>query len=87
VIGIGGDWPSAIWGYVDAITISVSDQASLTDTDGSTLNLWQRNMIGIRCECEVGFGYRDPDRFVRLVHSGAIAPVKKAVAKKVAGSE
>lgn len=90
VVGLGGDWSTAIWGYVQAITVDVSDQATLTDVDGTTLNLWQRNMIALRIEHEVGFAVRDPERFVRLTHSGPlpgapIAPVKattKAAASK-----
>lgn len=85
IVGVAGDWQSAIWGYVEPITIDISDQATLTDSDGEKLNLWQRNMIAVRAECEVGFAPRDDARFVRLKHSGTIppAPVKKIV-KKVA---
>jgi Phage capsid family len=66
-------------------SITISDQATLTDVDGTQLNLWQRNMTAVRAECEVGFGFRDEDRFVRLKHSGTLTPpAKKAAAKKVA---
>lgn len=74
IVGVCGDWPSAVWGFVEAITISLSDQATLTDSDGEKLNLWQRNMIALRAECEVGFGVRDPARFVKLTSSGEIPP-------------
>jgi HK97 family phage major capsid protein len=70
VIGVAGDWASAVWGYVEAINIDVSDQAPLTDVDGTQINLWQRNMIAVRAECEIGFAARDDARFVRLTHSG-----------------
>ncbi|MCV7064995.1 hypothetical protein H7H51_03430 [Mycolicibacterium farcinogenes] len=41
---------------------------TLTDEDGSTLNLWQRNMFAVRAEVEVGFAVRDRARFVRLTN-------------------
>lgn len=88
VVGVAGDWQSAMWGYVEGIRIDVSAEASLKDTDGSTLNLWQRNMIGVRAEVEVAFAPRDSARFVRLTHSGTI-PVRaaKRAAKKAATTE
>lgn len=64
-IGYGGDWSSAVWGYVEGITIDISDQATLND-GGTSLNLWQRNMFAVRVECEIGFAVRDINRFVRL---------------------
>lgn len=65
VIGIAGDWSSTAWGYVEDISISFSDQATLNDGD-QMLNLWQRNMFAIRAEVEVGFAVRDVNRFVKL---------------------
>lgn len=75
-VGFGGDWSDAMYGIVSAISISESDQATLTEMvegdDGPeqrTLNLWQRNMFAIRAEAEIGFAVRDSDRFVRLVET------------------
>lgn len=65
VVGIAGDWGSTAWGYVEGISISVSDQATLND-GGTVLNLWQRNMFAVRAEVEVGFAVRDAGRFVKL---------------------
>lgn len=65
VVGIAGDWGSTAWGFVEGITISVSDQATLND-GGTPLNLWQRNMFAVRAEVEVGFAVRDAARFVKL---------------------
>ncbi|WP_032384694.1 phage major capsid protein [Rhodococcoides fascians] len=65
VVGIGGDWDSAVWGFVQGITIDISDQATLT-RGSETINLWQRNMFAVRCEFEIGFAMRDANRFVRL---------------------
>lgn len=64
-IGFGGDWSSAVWGYVEGIRIDIADQATLND-GGTALNLWQRNMFAVRAEVEVGFAVRDVNRFVRI---------------------
>jgi len=54
VLGIAGDWTQAIYGVSQNLSLSISDQATLTD--GSTqINLWQRNMFAVRAEIEVGF--------------------------------
>ena len=49
VVGVAGDWGSTAWGFVEGISISISDQATLND-GGTPLNLWQRNKIG-RASC------------------------------------
>ena len=84
IVGVAGDWGSAVWGYVGAINIDIDTEATLTDSGGEKINLLQRNMIAVRAECEVGFSPRDVARFVRLKHSGTIpaAPAKRP-AKKV----
>lgn len=72
VTGIAGDFAnSAIWGSVEGIKVSVSDQASIEDTDGSLIHLWQQNMFAIRAEIEVGFIVRDPAHFVKLTAATA----------------
>ncbi|WP_131809160.1 hypothetical protein [Mycolicibacterium setense] len=70
-VGVAGDWTSVLWGYAESITISISEEATLVDEDGTVINLWQRNMIGVRAECSIGFVARDHGRFVRLTHTGA----------------
>ena len=65
VVGIAGDWSSARYGTVEGIQISISDQATLTD-GAETINLWQRNMVAVRAEIEVGFVVKDVAHFVRL---------------------
>jgi HK97 family phage major capsid protein len=74
IVGVAGDWASAVWGAVENVRIDVSAEATLIDTDGSPLGLWQRNMIAVRAEIEIGFAPSDPARFVRLKHGGEIAP-------------
>ncbi|SFK31627.1 phage major capsid protein [Cellulomonas sp. KH9] len=64
-LGFAGDWSSASWGSVEGVSISIADQATLTD--GSTqINLWQRNMFAVRAEIEIGFRVRDIAHFVKL---------------------
>lgn len=65
VIGIAGDWTKAQYGVVEGVEISISDQATLTLGDRSTINLFQRNMFAVRAEIEVGF-IADKDMFNAL---------------------
>lgn len=60
-----GDWTKAMYGIVQGVDITITDQASLTLGDGSTLNLFQRNMFAVRAEIEVGFR-ADTDVFNKL---------------------
>ena len=71
--GLAGDFAgSAIYGTVEGVKVSVSDQATLDD-GGTQINLWQQNMFAIRAEIEVGFIVRDVNRFVRIT-DGAVTP-------------
>jgi HK97 family phage major capsid protein len=63
--GYAGDWSSAVYGTVEGIQVSTSDQATLND-GGTAINLWQRNMFAVRAEIEIGFRVRDLDHFVKL---------------------
>ncbi len=54
-IGFVGDWSKAMYGVVEGVDISFSDQATLTLADSSTINLFQRNMFAVRAEIEIGF--------------------------------
>lgn len=55
VIGYAGDWTKARYGVVEDVQIAISDQASLDDGNGGTINLFQQNMFAVRAEIEVGF--------------------------------
>lgn len=58
IIGFAGDWTRALYGTVEGIKIDVSDQATLTVQEGTSvtqINLWQKNMFAVRAEIEVGF--------------------------------
>lgn len=65
-LGFAGDWSNAMYGTVEGIQFSVSDQATLTD-GASQINLWQRNMFALRVEVEVGFIVRDVDQYVKII--------------------
>ena len=65
IVGIAGDFSDAVYGTVEGVKLSISDQATLQDGD-TTINLWQRNMIAVRAEIEVAFGVRSADEFVLL---------------------
>jgi len=62
-LGIVGQWDQALWGTVEGVKVSFSDQATLND-GGTQLNLWQRNMFAVRAEIEIGFVVADPKAFV-----------------------
>lgn len=68
-VGFGGQWSSALWGFVEDLKVDVSEEATIND-GGTALNLWQRNMFAVRVEFEIGFAVRDANRFVRL--TGAV---------------
>ena len=54
IIGVGGDWSQALWGTVEGVQVTYSEEASIT-IDNAIVNLWERNMFAIRAEIEVGF--------------------------------
>lgn len=54
VIGVAGDWRQAMYGVVEGVQVSISDQATLT-VGTQQINLWQRNMFAVRAEIECGF--------------------------------
>lgn len=58
----GGDWSKAKYGIVDGIQLAISEEATI-NTGTELVNLWQRNMIAIRCEAELGFVCADADAF------------------------
>lgn len=55
VIGYAGDWTQALWGMVEDVKLSYSEDATLDLGDGNYINLFQQNMFAVRAEIEVGF--------------------------------
>lgn len=70
VVGFCGDWSQAMYGVVEGIDISISDQATVTLSDSTVVNLWQRNMFAVRAEIEVGFR-ADTNCFMKLAYTGS----------------
>ncbi len=54
-VGFAGDWTKAMYGIVNGVDITISDQATLKLANGSTINLFQQNMFAVRAEIEIGF--------------------------------
>ena len=54
IVGAAGDWTQALWGTVEGVDVSISEESTLT-IGSQTINLWQRNMFAVRAEIEVGF--------------------------------
>ena len=65
VVGVAGDFSGVVWGSVEDVQMSVSDQATLT-SGNTTINLWQDNMVAIRFEIEIAFGVMDKNQLVLL---------------------
>lgn len=53
-VGYVGDWTKAIYGTVEGVQVTISDQATIT-SESETINLWQQNMFAVRAEIELGF--------------------------------
>ncbi len=68
VVGFAGDWTKAMYGIVEGVDIQFSSDASLTLANGTTINLFQRNMFAVRAEIEVGF-VADTSVFAKLTAS------------------
>ena len=69
VVGLAGDFEGLRYGIVQAITGSITDQATInvgTEANPVQLNLWQRNMVAIRAEVEIGFVCADDDFFTLI---------------------
>ena len=69
VVGVAGDFSGVRWGSVEGVKLAVSDQATLSYTEGSstvTLPLWQNNMTAVRVEIEVAFAVMDKNQLVLL---------------------
>lgn len=54
VVGIAGDWSQAMYGTVEGVRITYSEDAALTINNTLT-SLFEHNMFAVRAEIEVGF--------------------------------
>lgn len=54
VVGVAGDWTQAMYGTVEGVQITVSEEATLMSGE-TPIYLFQQNMFAVRAEIEVGF--------------------------------
>ena len=54
VVGYAGDWTQAMYGTVEGVRVSYSEDAALTINDTLT-SLFEHNMFAVRAEIEIGF--------------------------------
>lgn len=66
VVGVAGDFSGVMWGSVEGVKMSVSDQATITDANSNTISLWQNNMVAVRFEIEVAFAVMDKSQLYLL---------------------
>ena len=66
---IAGDWSKCKYGIVDGININISDSATVND-GSEQINVWQRNMLAILVEAELGFVCADTAAFFQVAASG-----------------
>ena len=54
-VGIVGDWTQSVFGTVEGVRITYSEDATLDLGNGTLINMFQDNMFAVRAEIEVGF--------------------------------
>ena len=54
IVGVAGDWTQAMFGTVEGVQVSFSDQSTLL-IGSDLVNLWEHNMFAVRAEIECGF--------------------------------
>lgn len=55
IVGVAGDWTQAMYGTVEGVEITYSEDATLIDGNGDPIYLFQQNMFAVRAEIELGF--------------------------------
>ena len=55
IVGVAGDWTQAMYGTVEGVQISYSEDATLIDSNSQAIYLFQQNMFAVRAEIELGF--------------------------------
>lgn len=53
-VGVAGDWSQAVYGTVEGVKITYSEDAALT-INSTLTSLFEHNMFAVRAEIEVGF--------------------------------
>ena len=55
IVGVMGDWTQAMYGTVNGVEITYSEDATLIDGNSNPIYLFQQNMFAVRAEIEIGF--------------------------------
>lgn len=55
IVGVAGDWTQAMFGTVEGVEITFSEDATLLDSNSNPIYLFQQNMFAVRAEIEIGF--------------------------------
>ena len=55
IVGVAGDWSQAMYGTVEGVEISYTEDATLLDANNTPIYLFQQNMFAVRAEIEIGF--------------------------------
>ena len=55
IVGVAGDWTQALYGTVEGVEITYSEDATLLDSNSNPIYLFQQNMFAVRAEIEIGF--------------------------------
>ena len=66
IVGVAGDFAGVVWGSVEGVQMSISDQATIVDANSNTISLWQNNMVAIRFEIEVAFAVMNKSQLMLL---------------------
>lgn len=53
-VGVAGDWTQAVYGTVEGVRVTYSEDAALT-INSTLTSLFEHNMFAVRAEIEVGF--------------------------------
>lgn len=61
-VGFAGDWTKAMYGVVNDVNISISDDANITGVG----SMFEKNMFAVRAEVEIGFVAADVNQFVKV---------------------
>jgi HK97 family phage major capsid protein len=66
------DWDNVILGDRMEYTMEMSDEATVTDVDGSTqLNLWQQNMVGVKVWEQIDIELANPTKAFGVLKTSA----------------
>lgn len=69
VVGYAGDFENAYFGLLSPLTFDISDSATYVNKQGLTISAFQKNLVLIRAEAELGVLIADPEDFVKITSS------------------